>query len=273
MTDANMEIMRPIEIGKSVAPMMMTPVACPTTSNGVSNLVPTEHEMLVYNTMAEQAVSSKMYRGIGEKAGVMMIMLAAREYGIPPMIALNKGINIIQGCIELSARVMSAMIRRAGHQIRVIENDATKCILEGIRTDTKETLKTSFTVQEAEKAGLVKTGGGWTKWPKDMCFARALSRLARQLFSDVIGTAYVEGEIKESECEIVREEEKDDGRNIIADAMHYLSLFPEDKKAKARHYLEAVKAHYDWTVEQTYEFLLKDKEVLLEKFEKWSSKN
>jgi hypothetical protein len=31
--------------------------------------IPSEHEMMVYHTMAEQAVSSKMYKGVGEKPG------------------------------------------------------------------------------------------------------------------------------------------------------------------------------------------------------------
>jgi hypothetical protein len=40
------------------------------------------------------------------------------------------------------------------------------------------------------------------KYPEDMLYNRALSRLARRLFADVIGTSYIEGEIREAiECE------------------------------------------------------------------------
>jgi hypothetical protein len=77
--------------------------------------VPSQHEMMVYHTMAEQAVSSKMYKGIGDKAGVMMIMLAARELGIPSMQALNGGLNIIQGKVEISARMMNALSWTSDH--------------------------------------------------------------------------------------------------------------------------------------------------------------
>lgn len=237
--------------------------------------IPSEHEMMVYNVMAKQAVASKMYRGIGDEAGVMMIMLAARELGIPPMQALNRGINIIQGTVEISARMMSAMIRKAGHKIKVVENDDKKCILEGQRCDTRELLKTSFTIEEAARAGLVKQGGGWTKWPKDMCFARALSRLARQLFSDVIGIGYVEGEIRPADYEIVREVEDvplPEEKNLTEQMGLYYSLFPEEQKPKACQYLDAVKQHYEWSMEQALEFLLKDKDVLLTKFQKWSTK-
>jgi len=145
---------------------------------------PSEHEMMVFQTMAKAAVDSKMYKGVGEQAGVMMIMLSARELGIPPCQALNGGINIINGKAEISARMMSALIRKAGHEIRIKESTENLCVLVGTRKDTGESQEASFSLEEAQRAGLVKIGGGWAKWPKDMCFARALSRLARQLFSD-----------------------------------------------------------------------------------------
>jgi len=152
--------------------------------------IPSEHEMMVYHTMAEQAVSSKMYKGVGEKAGVMMIMLASRELGIPPMQALNGGLNIINGKVEISARMMSALVRRAGHQIQVKECTDTQCVLLGKRSDTGESQHASFSLVEAQKAGLIKPGGGWTKFPKDMCFARALSRLSQGIIQEEQGKVY-----------------------------------------------------------------------------------
>lgn len=170
------------------------------TRNDVSVLsgpgLPTEHELAVFRTMAKGAIASSMYRG--NEAGVMMIMLAARELGIPPMAALNGGLHIIQGKVEISARMMNALIRRAGHSMVVLESTDDSCTIEGVRADNGNKFVTSYTIEEAKKAGLIKPGGGWSKCPKDMCFARAMSRLARQLFSDVIGIGYVEGEIVES---------------------------------------------------------------------------
>ena len=46
-------------------------------------------------------------------------------------------------------------------------------------------------------------------YPRDMLFARALSRLARQLFSDVISETYVIGEIS-SEEEVLYEDDYSD---------------------------------------------------------------
>ncbi len=245
--------------------------------------IPSEHEMMVYHTMAEQAVSSKMYKGIGEKAGVMMIMLSARELGIPPMQALNGGINIIQGKVEISARMMSALIRKAGHQLKVQECTATQCVLVGKRCDTGEVQSSSFSVAEAQLAGLVKPGGGWIKWPKDMCFARALSRLARQLFSDVIGIGYVEGEIgqvveiKASEVDsIITEELVSNEEVVIENEKEYvdkfLNLFDKEDKHFAMEYLKVVQKHFDWTPIQTIKELLKDEKRLFDKFNSWKNK-
>lgn len=249
-----------------------------------TNAIPSDHEMMVYQTMAEQAVSSKMYRGIGEKAGVMMIMLSARELGIPPMQALNGGINIIQGKVEISARMMSALIRKAGHMITVKELEVTHCILIGKRCDTGEMQTSSFSIQEAQLAGLVKAGGNWSKWPKDMCFARALSRLSRQLFSDVIGIGYVEGEISmqptiqpceaESICvdSFVSKEELLIQTECL-DETKYKEMFSPEEQEAAVEYLNIVRSHFGWSVDRTLQEFVKDKNKTIEKFTSWRLQN
>jgi len=241
------------------------------------SMIPSEHEMMVYNTMAKQAVTSKMYKGIGDESGVMMIMLSARELGIPAMQALNGGLNIIQGKVEISARMMNAMIRKAGHQIRVKESTNNSCTLEGFRCDTGEKLIASFSVAEAQLAGLVKTGGGWSKWPKDMCFARALSRLARQLFSDVIGIGYVEGEIQATNAQVIIPEDITPEEVIVENEAEWLEKFlnlfeDSENKHLALEYLKVVQKHFDWTVIQTIKELMKDELKLFEKFNQWKIK-
>ena len=243
----------------------------------ISNSIPSEHEMMVYHTMAEQAVSSKMYKGIGEKAGVMMVMLAARELGIPPMQALNGGINIIQGKAEISARMMSALIRKAGHKIMLKENTETSCTLVGTRCDTGEVQAASYTFAEAQKAGLVKQGGGWIKNPKDMVFARALSRLARQLFSDVIGIGYVEGEIRASEADLVRPDDiipeiTEDPEQGKKDLEKLMTLFDKQDHYLVMEYLKTVMKHFSWSEVQTIKEFLKDEKALVTKFNSWKNK-
>src|ERR1044072_1767548 len=59
-------------------------------------------------------------------------------------------------------------------------------------------MESSFTIEEASRAGLIRDGGAWRKTPSDMLFARALSRIGRRLFADCIGGFYIEGELQET---------------------------------------------------------------------------
>jgi len=238
---------------------------------------PTEHEMMVFQTMAKHATTSKMYKGIGDESAIMMIMLAARELGIPCMQALNGGLNIINGKVELSARMMSALIRKAGHQILIKDSSDTACTLMGVRCHTGESATASFTLVDAQKAGLVKPGGGWTKFPKDMLFARALSRLARQLFSDVIGIGYVEGEIKATEAaiepmDVVMEVDSADKANQEAEKLEeLLSQFTVEDRVLVMEYMKVVMAHFNWSQAECVLAFLSEKS-LHDKFHAWKNK-
>jgi hypothetical protein len=95
----------------------------------------------------------------------------------------------------MSARMMNSRIREKKHSItKDRKSDDEICILHGKRADNGDTWTESFSIQDAQKAGLDKNLV-WRNFARDMLFARALSRLARQLFPDVIGNVYVEGEI------------------------------------------------------------------------------
>lgn len=159
-----------------------------------TNLLPAAQEFQMFQTIAKSAKASGLYGGDENK--IFMVMLAARELGIAPLLALNGGIWNIQGKIEISARLMNSMIRRAGHTME-IKSTATECTIKGKRSDTGEEHIETFTMQMAVTAGLAN-GNVWKKYPEDMLYNRCMSRLARRLFPDVIGCAYVEGEIREA---------------------------------------------------------------------------
>lgn len=171
----------------------------------MNDLIPTNEEVKAIEIMAKQAVESKYVEKLGGYAGVFSIAMYARELKIPIMSALFGGMANIMGKITIAPQLMNAMIRKAGHKLKIDSNDQ-RCIIEGIRKDTGEICTVSFSVEDARKAGLVKPSGGWEKYPSDMCFARALSRLARRLFPDVIGMAYVEGELDEEKDKETREQ-------------------------------------------------------------------
>lgn len=234
------------------------------------SLIPSDHEMAVFKVMAQQAVASKMYRGIGDEAGVMMIMLTARELGIPAMQALNGSINIIQGKVELSARLMNALMRRAGIGISQKECNAQRCELVGTRGNG-DTMTAAYTFEEAQKAGLVKPGGGWVKNPEDMLFARAVSRLARRIAPDIIGGCYVEGEIQDAlnvQVEPIKENYEPEEKVTIT---MLLTKFDESDHEIVKEYVTKVEKHFNLSADAAIEMCYKEP-MIKEKIEKYKVK-
>lgn len=249
------------------------------------SVVPSDHEMMVFQTMAKQAVASKLYRGIGDEFAVMTIMLAARELDIPPMAALNGGINIINGKTEISARMMAGLIVRRGHILKVVESTHDQCTLEGIRRDTNVKACETFHIDEAKQAGLIREGGGWKKWPKDMCYARCLSRLARRLFPDVIGMGYIEGEIREKDVHPVVPENDMDMSVMVEEPSleetlkkeqellkNFLSQFANDESEKWNEYIQLIREKLDLSIKQIIDKYNENPTLATEKFQTWIGK-
>jgi hypothetical protein len=145
--------------------------------------------------LANKLYQQKHYQTLGID-GILAILAQAKAIGIDPVRALNGGCYYVSGKVELSAQMMNQLIRKAGHSITVDKKSDDTCYtLHGKRRDNGDTMMISFSIEEAKKAGIYNKGFAWRNYPGDMLFARALSRLARRLFADVIGDCYVDGEI------------------------------------------------------------------------------
>lgn len=176
-----------------------------TQNTSIQSFVPTPQELDSYKIMATVAASNPYWKKVGGGGSeaaiistILSVMLMARELGLKPLTAISGGINNIQGKFEISARTMNMLIRQHGHRLQVVARDNNICTIFAKRKDTGEEMQVTYHIDEARQAGLVKPGGGWTKNPTDMLFARAISRLARSMFPDCIGGCYVEGELQES---------------------------------------------------------------------------
>ena len=153
--------------------------------------------------MCEELMKSPHYAKIGP-AGIYAIVEKAKSIGVSTMDALNGGMFFVQGKVELTAAMMNQLIRQAKHSItKDKKSDDTICILHGKRADNGDTWVESFSIADAKLAGIYRNQ--WLKYPKDMLFARALSRLARQLFPDILKGAYIQGEIEVVSTEPVQE--------------------------------------------------------------------
>jgi len=146
--------------------------------------------------MCRMLMQAPHYKRMGDE-GIYAVVEKAKSIGVSPLEALNGGMYYVQGKVELTSAMMNHLIRANGHSItKDKRSDETICILHGKRKDNGDTWVESFSIQDAKQAGIYRNQ--WLKYPKDMLFARALSRLARQLFPDIIKGCYVQGEISDA---------------------------------------------------------------------------
>lgn len=227
--------------------------------------------------IAKNAAESGLYGAVGGEPKIFMILLAARELNVPPCQALNGGIWNIQGKIEISARLMNAMIRKAGHSITITHCDETKCVMQGKRSDSGDTFTSQFTMEDAKRAGIANRTN-WKAYAEDMLYARAMSRLARRLFPDVIGTAYVEGEIRDAKCEVINSI-PEEPKEIVAEVEQdpevlmnaFMSDFSQDDHEWVRAYFEKYCNHWKKSIQQAIGCYA-DKEHFLHDFTRWKAK-
>ena len=162
----------------------------------MSNVIKYEEqkqELQTLKTMAAIAVNSGKYGQDYNEATVLNIFYTAKSLGVDPMVALNGGFNIIKGKINMSAHFMTALVRRKGHSIKVIEMTERKCVIIGQRKDNGDSLKYEYTWEEAAKAGFTNKPT-WQTIPKQMLFCACVRNVFRILFSD-IGIAYDQDEM------------------------------------------------------------------------------
>lgn len=162
-------------------------------NNLVKNDIPVIDDLQNTKNLCQLLVNTPYYTRLGMD-GIFAIIETAKSLKIDPKLALGGGLYYVKGKVEMSSRLMNSMIRSQKHSITMDpKSDDTICILHGKRADNGDTWTESFSLAEAEKANL--KSDAWKNFSHDMLFARALSRLARRLFPDIIGNVYVEGEI------------------------------------------------------------------------------
>ena len=112
-----------------------------------------------------------------EKA--LAVIMIGREMGIGPAASL-RGIFMINGVPSLSSRLMAGLIRSSGdydyETLERTDKASTIQILRKVRGKwVALTPTTRFTIEDAKRAGLIKGGSPWEKYPRNMTWARALS--------------------------------------------------------------------------------------------------
>ena len=155
--------------------------------------------------IAAQFQRSGLFPDLRSEAQAYVKVLAGQELGIGPMAAVA-GLNVIKGRVTFSANLLASLVKAHPlYDYRVTDHSATGCRIVFLQ-DGEEIGTSEFTAEDAKRAGL--SGQNWSKYPKAMMFARALTQGVRWFCPDVTsGTpAYVPEEIGEGAVETVQAE-------------------------------------------------------------------
>lgn len=171
--------------GKAAAKTTTTQALAPAPTPGFSYIAAGLQERADYIARpAPSTILPTAYRGNAANAFVAAETGAA--LGFEPLQALAS-IAVINGRATLSSDLMAAVIRRAGHTLRIVENSPESVTATLIRADDK---KFEFTVtwdkDKAIKAGLWGQRGPWSQYPTQMLRARAITEVARQGASEAL---------------------------------------------------------------------------------------
>lgn len=124
-------------------------------------------------------------------ANVLLAMEYGLALGLDTVTAIQQ-VHIIEGRPSASAQLLAALVRRAGHRLRV-SGDDQRAVAEIIRYDDPEfTFRAEWTIERAAAANLASRDQ-WKKYPAAMLKARAITEVARdacpEVLSGVSGTA------------------------------------------------------------------------------------
>jgi hypothetical protein len=137
------------------------------------------------NEIAPVVYAARLF-GVSSPEQGAAIMLKGHELGFG-LTASFEFIHVINGRPGLSPRGALALILQSDvcAGIEISDND-DHCVVTMQRTNGF-TYTTSFSMDDARRAALVKPDSGWTKYPANMLRWRAVGYCADVVFPDVIG--------------------------------------------------------------------------------------
>lgn len=121
-------------------------------------------------------------------------ILSGLEVGLSPMAAL-RSFDVIQGTAAPRAITLRAIVQSHGHEMEIVESNATRCKMRGRRRGATNWQEVVWTIDRAKQLGLVAKAN-WKNQPQAMLVARATSELARLIASDaILGIGYSSEEV------------------------------------------------------------------------------
>ncbi len=142
--------------------------------------------------------------GLSSPEQAITIMAKAVELGIP-LTAAFEFFDVIENKPTLKPVGALALIHRSPLiEVVAIDQQPDRCVVTMRRRDSGFEHTTSFSLQDAQIAGLIKSdkdGSAWKRYPADMLRNRAIARCARIVAPDVLAGLYLTDEVQNTPYE------------------------------------------------------------------------
>ena len=146
--------------------------------------------------MAEHFFKSGIFQDVKDMSVALVKIQAGQELGVSPIMAMKEVYLIPSKAgvkIQIGASLQAAMIKKSGkYDYRIVDHSKEICTIHFFerRADKWEKIGgETYTIADARAAGLTAGKDVWTKHPKNMLFARAMSNGAKWHCPDVFGGA------------------------------------------------------------------------------------
>lgn len=148
--------------------------------------------------IAQSSLIPDGYRN--QPANILWAMDLADALGIPfPQVMQT--MVVMRGRMTMSADLVAAIVRRAGHKLRVHEQGMSVTATLVRRDDPDYEFTAVWDEAKARQAGLWGQRGPWTQYPAQMLRSRAITEVCRQGASDALaGTIYSPDELEPAEA-------------------------------------------------------------------------
>lgn len=137
---------------------------------------------------------SRLFKGIASPEQAAVIMLKGHELGFN-LTAAFEYIEMIEGKPALKPVGALALLHRSKLVDMKITNEPGACTVWMRRRDTGFEYTERYTIEDAQKAGLVKSKGAWETYQANMLRARAIGFCARVVAPDVLAGLYLTSEL------------------------------------------------------------------------------
>lgn len=154
----------------------------------MSNIVPFQQQQ----ALAAAFAKSRLF-GITDENQALALMAICEAEGLHPAKAMQE-YHIIQGKPALKADAMLSRFQQASGKVEWKEYNEKK--VTGIFSHPSGgTLELSWTIEQAQAAGLIKAGSGWAKYPRAMLRARVISEGIRTVYPGCVVGTYTPEEV------------------------------------------------------------------------------